>query len=80
MAAFNNQFLAELIHKVVKELKKNLSQDWTSEHRKSIYAKMSMSVKRVLMQEGIKGEQLKFITNAIMDEAEEQYKDWPHEA
>ncbi|WP_246516519.1 hypothetical protein [Salicibibacter cibarius] len=46
----------------------------------SIHAKVSMSVKRVLTQEGIKGEQLKFITNAIMDEAKEQYKDWPHEA
>ncbi|WP_418314670.1 hypothetical protein [Salicibibacter kimchii] len=67
------------MHKVVKELKKNLNQGWTSEHRKSIYAKVSMFVKRVLMQEGIKGEQLKFITNAIMDEAKEQYKDWPNE-
>ncbi len=80
MDAFDNKFLADLIHKVVKELKKNLSQDWTSEHRKSIYAKVSMSVKHVLMREGIKGQQLQFITKAIMKEAEEQYKDWPQQA
>ncbi|GLJ01674.1 hypothetical protein OAS1_09220 [Bacillus sp. YKCMOAS1] len=60
-----------------KELKKNLSQDWTREHRKNIYAKVNMAVKKVLMNEGIKGQQLVFITKAIMEEAKEQYKDWP---
>ncbi|MFD1449518.1 type I restriction endonuclease subunit R [Oceanobacillus sojae] len=80
MEAFDNKFLADLIHKVVKELKKNLSQDWTSEHRKNIYAKVNMSVKKVLMNEGIKGQQLIFITKAIMEEAKEQYKDWPQNA
>ena len=78
--AFDNKFLADLIHKVVKELKKNLSQDWTSEHRKNIYAKVNMAVKKVLMKEGIKGQQLIFITKTIMNEAKEQYKDWPQNA
>jgi type I restriction enzyme R subunit len=41
----------------------------TSEHRKNIYAKVNMSVKKVLMTEGIKGQQLLFITKAIMEEA-----------
>jgi len=80
MGSFDNKFLADLIHKVLKELKKNLSKDWTSEHRKNIYAKVNMSVKKVLMKEGIKGQQLVFITKAIMEEAKEQYKDWPNEA
>ncbi|MFC0016082.1 MULTISPECIES: type I restriction endonuclease subunit R [Allobacillus] len=80
MAAFDHEFLADLVHKVVKELKKNLSHDWMSDHRKNIYAKVSMSVKRVLMKEGIKGEQMKFLSNAIMEQAEEQYKNWPVEA
>ncbi|WP_106497282.1 type I restriction endonuclease subunit R [Lentibacillus sp. Marseille-P4043] len=80
MESFDNAFLADLIHKVVKELKKNLSQDWTSDHRKNIYAKVKISVKNVLMRENIKGQQLLFITNAIMKEAVEQYGDWPNEA
>jgi len=39
-----------------------------------------MAVKKVLMKEGIKGQQLIFITKAIMEEAKEQYKDWPQNA
>ncbi|MEQ6390815.1 type I restriction endonuclease subunit R [Bacillaceae bacterium S4-13-58] len=80
MDVFDNKFLADLIHKVVKELKKNLSEDWTSDHRKNIYSKVRIAIKNVLMREGIKGQQLIFITKAIMEQAEEQYKDWPYEA
>ncbi|RPF57025.1 type I restriction endonuclease subunit R [Aquisalibacillus elongatus] len=80
MDAFDNEFLADLVHKVVKELKKNLSQDWLSDHRKNIYAKVSIAVKKVLMDEGIKGQQMMFLSKAIMKQAEEQYKDWPREA
>lgn len=75
--AFDNQFIANLIHKIVKEVKKQLSVDWTSEHRRDIYAKVKLSVKKVLIREKIKGKQLEFITNAIMKQAEEQYRDWP---
>ncbi|GAA0429001.1 hypothetical protein GCM10008983_01640 [Lentibacillus halophilus] len=78
--AFDNQFLADLIHKIVKQLKKNLGEDWTSDHRKNIYAKMKLAVKQVLLKEKITGQQLEFITNAVMEEAEKQYKNWPREA
>ncbi|OAT84190.1 deoxyribonuclease HsdR [Bacillus sp. MKU004] len=77
MESFENEFIADLIHKIVKELKKQLSIDWTSEHRSDIYSKVKLSVKKVLIREKIKGQQLEFITNAIMKQAEEQYKDWP---
>lgn len=77
LEAFDNQFIANLIHKIVKEVKKQLSVDWTSEHRRDIYAKVKLSVKKVLIREKIKGKQLEFITNAVMKQAEEQYKDWP---
>ncbi|WP_033826823.1 type I restriction enzyme endonuclease domain-containing protein [Bacillus andreraoultii] len=40
---FDNQFITDLIHKIVREVKK----------------------------------QLEFITNAVMKQAEEQYRDWP---
>lgn len=78
--AFDNEFLADLIHKVLKQLKKNLGEDWTSDHRKNIYAKVKLSVKSVLMREKITGKQLEFITKAIMKEAEKQYRNWPREA
>ena len=77
MESFDNKFIADLIHKILKELKKQLSIDWTSEHRRDIYAKVKLSVKRVLIREKISGKQLEFITNAIMKQAEEQYRDWP---
>lgn len=64
----------------MKELKKNLGQDWTSDHRRNIYSKVKLSVKRVLIREKITGKQLEFITNAIMEEAEMQFKYWPREA
>jgi type I restriction enzyme R subunit len=78
--AFDNQFLADLIHKIVKQLKKNLGEDWTSDHRRNIYAKVKLAVKKVLLDEKITGKQMEFITNAVMKEAEEQYRDWPQEA
>jgi type I restriction enzyme, R subunit len=80
MDSFENEFIANLIHKVVKEVKKQLSIDWTSEHRRDIYAKVKLSVKRVLIREKINRQQIEFITNAIMKQAEEQYKDWPQNA
>ncbi|WP_031545357.1 type I restriction endonuclease subunit R [Salinicoccus luteus] len=78
--AFDNKFLADLVHEVVKELKKNLSQDWLSDHRKNIHAKVSNAVKVVLIRNGIKGEKLIKIREAIMEQAEEQYKGWPNTA
>jgi type I restriction enzyme R subunit len=78
--AFDNQFLADLIHKIVKQLKKNLGEDWTSDHRRNIYAKVKLAVKKVLLDGKITGKQMEFITNAVMKEAEEQYRHWPQEA
>ena len=77
---FSNEFLAGLIRKVVAEMKKNFQIDWTNPHRQDVLAKVSLSVKMVLMRENIKGEQLRFLTNAIVEKAKEKYKDWPLEA
>ncbi|WP_432199367.1 type I restriction endonuclease subunit R [Anoxybacillus gonensis] len=78
--AFSNEFLADLIHKVVKALKKQLAVDWTSPHRRDVYAKVKLAVKQVLMKEKITGQQLQFLTNKFMEQAEQQYKDWPMNA
>ena len=52
----------------------------TSPHRRDVYAKVKLAVKQVLMKEKITGQQLQFLTNKFMEQAEQQYKDWPMNA
>jgi type I restriction enzyme R subunit len=77
---FSNEFLAGLVRKVVAAMKKEFQIDWTNPHRQDVLAKVTLAVKMVLMRENIKGEQLRFLTNAIIEKAKEKYKDWPLEA
>jgi type I restriction enzyme R subunit len=77
---FSNEFLAGLIRKVVAAMKKEFQIDWTNPHRQDVLAKVTLAVKMVLMRENIKGEQLRFLTNTIVEKAKEKYKDWPLEA
>lgn len=78
--AFSNEFVAQLVHKVVSAMKKEFKVDWTNPHRQDVLAKVNLAVKMVLMREKITGEQLRFLTNAIVDQAKEQYKGWPMHA
>ncbi|MEK3915311.1 type I restriction endonuclease subunit R [Paenibacillus sp. FSL H7-0331] len=78
--AFSNDFIAGLIRKVVTAMKKEFQIDWTNSHRQDVLAKVSNAVKLVLIREQIKGEQLRFLTNAIVNQAKEKYKGWPIEA
>lgn len=79
--AFSNEVMAGLVHKIVKAMKKEFKPDWTSAHRSDVLSAVSLAVKRVLIQEKIKGEQLRSeLTKAIIEEAKEQYKDWPLQA
>ncbi|WP_345912069.1 type I restriction endonuclease subunit R [Bacillus altitudinis] len=75
--AFTNDFIANLVHKVLAAMKKEFKVDWTNPHRADVLSKVNLAVKMVLMKEKITGEQLKFLTNAIVEQAKEQYKDWP---
>ncbi|MBB6446552.1 type I restriction endonuclease subunit R [Bacillus benzoevorans] len=75
--AFTNDFIANLVHKVLEAMKKQFKVDWTNPHRSDVLSKVNLAVKMVLMKEKITGEQLKFLTNAIVEQAKEQYKDWP---
>jgi type I restriction enzyme, R subunit len=74
--AFTNEFIANLVHKVVAAMKKEFKVDWTNPHRSDVLSKVNLAVKMVLLREKIKGEQLQFLTNALVDQAKEQYKDW----
>ncbi|WP_245690124.1 type I restriction enzyme endonuclease domain-containing protein [Sediminibacillus albus] len=76
-ATFDNQFMAGLVHQVVKNMKKEFQVDWTNPHRQDILSKVNLAVKATLMKNKIKPEQLKFLTNAFVEEAKEQFKDWP---
>jgi type I restriction enzyme, R subunit len=79
-SAFTNDFVAGLIRKVVTAMKKEFQIDWTNPHRQDILAKVTLAVKMVLMREKVTGEQMKFLTNAIVEKAKEKYKDWPLDA
>ncbi|MCI2255532.1 type I restriction endonuclease subunit R [Domibacillus sp. PGB-M46] len=74
---FTNEFIASLVRKVLTAMKKEFKVDWTNPHRVDVLSKVNLAVKMVLMKEKITGEQLKFLTNAIVEQAKEQYKDWP---
>jgi len=78
--AFSNEFVADLIHKVVKAMKTKFQPDWTSPHRQNVMSSVTLSVKKVLMDTKISAEQLSFLTKAIVEQAKEQYKDWPLDA
>ncbi|KYD08262.1 hypothetical protein [Heyndrickxia sporothermodurans] len=73
--AFDNQFIADLIHKTVKEVKN--SSQLIGQVNIDIYAKVKLAVKRMLIQEKITRKQLEVISNAVMKQVEEQYRDWP---
>ncbi|MEH7021216.1 type I restriction endonuclease subunit R [Priestia megaterium] len=75
--AFSNDFIADLVHKILVAMKKEFKVDWTNPHRSDVLSKVNLAVKMVLMREKITGKQLKFLTNAIVEQAKEQYKDWP---
>ena len=77
---FSNQFIADLVHKVVQAMKKEFRVDWTNPHRQDVFSKVNLAVKMVLMKENITGEQLSFLTKAIVKQAEEQYGGWPMDA
>src|SRR5690606_1597579 len=48
-ATFNNKFIAELVHQIVKNMKKEFQVDWTNPHRQDILSKVNLAVKATLM-------------------------------
>ena len=78
---FSNEFIAGLVHKIVKAMKKQFKPDWTSSQRGDVLSAVSVAVKQILIREKVKGEQLRSeLTKAIIEEAKGQYKDLPLEA
>jgi type I restriction enzyme, R subunit len=72
-----NRWIAGLVHDVVRAVKQNLKVDWTRDHRRDVHASVESAVKMVLRRRKIKGEQLQFILNRLVKQAEDLYVDWP---
>jgi type I restriction enzyme, R subunit len=75
--AFSNECIAGLVRKVVSAMKEELQYDWTNPHRQDVLSKVTTSVKLVLMREQIKWEQLRFLTNVILEQAKEKHRSCP---
>ncbi|WIY58985.1 type I restriction endonuclease subunit R [Bacillus arachidis] len=73
---FTIPFLAELTKAVVKEIKGRLDLDWTKPHKASIYSGISFAIRATLLRHQIKGEQLRFYSERILDAAKECYENW----
>jgi len=56
-ASFDNQFMADLVHQVVKNMKKEFQVDWTNPHHRDILLKVNLAVKATLMKNKIQPEQ-----------------------
>lgn len=61
-------------------MKKEFQVDWKNPHRQDILSKVNLAVKATLMKNKVKPVQLKFLTNAFVEEAKEQFKEWPIDA
>lgn len=53
--ALDNEFLADILHDIVKSIKSKLRIDWTQPHRQQVRASVESAVKLVLMKKGAKG-------------------------
>jgi type I restriction enzyme, R subunit len=73
---FTIPFLADLTKAIVGEIKKRLDLDWTKPHKQSIYNGISFAIRATLLKHSIKGEQLRFYSERIMEAAKERYGDW----
>lgn len=72
---YDQKFLCELIHDVVKTIKKNLKVDWTEPHREDVKAAVRAAVKRVLRRRGVKEQDFESFMIRIMQQAEALYGD-----
>jgi type I restriction enzyme, R subunit len=73
---FTIPFLADLTKAIVAEIKKRLDLDWTKPHKHSIYNSISFAIRATLLKHNIKGEQLRFYSERILEAAKKFYGTW----
>lgn len=76
-AAYDDQFLKELVHEVVQAVKRNLKVDWTAPHRDDIRAAVRTAVKRTLRSRGVRPEHFDRFVEAVMEQATVSFAAWP---
>lgn len=74
---YEQQFLCDLIHDVVKTIKSNLKVDWTEQHREDVKATVRAAVKRVLIRRGVREEDFEPFLARFIQQAEALYANWP---
>jgi len=74
---YDEAFLRDLIHDVVRTVKSNLKVDWTEPHREDVKATVRAAVKRVLRRKNVRQEDLEPFLGYILQQAEALYADWP---
>jgi type I restriction enzyme, R subunit len=74
---YDQAFLCDLIHDVVRSIKRNLKVDWTQPHREAVRAELRVAVKRVLRRRGVQSDHFDLLLPSIMAQAEAQYRHWP---
>ncbi|MEK6676177.1 MAG: type I restriction endonuclease subunit R [Planctomycetota bacterium] len=76
-ALYERAFLRDLIHEVVKAIKRNLRVDWTQPHREDVKAEVRAAVKRVLRNRGVRTEDFDQFVDRFMTQAVALFADWP---
>ena len=74
---YEQEFLRDLVHDVVRSIKRKLRVDWTEPHRHNVKAAVRVAVKNVLRQRGVKATDFDGFLSAVMEQAEASYRDWP---
>lgn len=69
--------LKDIIHDVVAAIKGSLKVDWTLPHRQATKSAVKVAVKRVLKKRKVKDEHLEALTDKVIIQAAELWKDWP---
>lgn len=77
---YDEPFLRDLVHDVVKVVKGRLKVDWTEPHRESVKAAVRAAVRRVLRKRGVKPEDFEGLTKAVLNQAVAMWRDWPRVA
>lgn len=77
MTVYDQTLLRNLVHEVVKTVKRNLKVDWTEPHRSEVRAAVRSAVKKVLYRQGVKVEDFEPMLGSVLVQAQALYADWP---
>lgn len=79
-SVYDNPFLCEVVHEVVRVIKENLKVDWTEPHRDDVKATVRSAVRRTLRKKKVKPEDFDGFLDRVLEQAIALWKDWPFAA